>query len=166
MKAWWLAQSERDRRILLIGAVVVVLAAFYSLLWDPLHQRGDKYRQLIAEQAQTLQWMRQSSLTAKQLMAAPTARTARAKPKRTGTLLSLVDRQARRAGLGSGLKRVEPAGKDRVRLWFDEVSFDQLVRWIGTLEKDYGADVASATLDRGKTAGRVNARLVIEGRDQ
>lgn len=159
MKEWWLAQSERDRRILAIGAVVATVAAFYSLLWEPLHQRSSKYQQLIQEQTQLLQWMQQRSTEAKQLMAGSPNRP---KSKQGGTLLSLVDEQARKAGLGKGLKRVEPAGKGQVRLWFEEVAFNKLASWLGTLEKTYGTQVDSAVIDRGTSPGQVNARLVIK----
>lgn len=159
MKDWWLQQSPRDRRILLIGSVFVGLALFYLLLWQPLHQKRDHYRQQIGEQRQLLQWMKQRSVEAKSLMAGAAGP---ARQAYNGSLLSLVDKQARRAGLSSGIKRVEPAGKDQVRLWFEGVDFNRLVRWLGALEKKFGTDVDSAVIDHTATIGRVNARLVMK----
>lgn len=159
MKDWWQEQSARDRRILRIGSIFLVLALIYLLLWQPLHQKRDKYRQQITEQRQLLQWMHERSAEAKALMKQPGSQ--RHQPIK-GSLLSLVDKEARKAGLGKGLKRVEPAGTDQVRLWFDAVEFNRLVAWLGSLENKFGTRIDSAVIDRTETVGRVNARLVIK----
>lgn len=158
MKDWWREQSPRDRRVLLIGSIFTSFALVYMLLWEPLHQQRDRYRQQIDEQRQLLHWMNERSVEAKLLMARSGGP---ATPASSGSLLSLVDKQARAAGLGKGLKRVEPAGKNQVRLWFDGVDFNLLVTWLGSLEEKFGADVDSAVIDHTDTIGRVNARLVI-----
>lgn len=160
MKAWWLAQSPRDRRILTIGGLFVVVAVFYSLLWEPLQQRHSKYQLQIQEQRQLLQWMQERSAEAKRLMAQTPSQGAL--PKRQGSLLSLVDRLAKKAGLGDGLKRVEPVGKTGVRLWIEDVEFTRLSNWLNTLSSQHGAEVDNAVIDRGEAPGRVNARLLIK----
>jgi len=163
MKDWWLAQSPRDRRILAIGGVFVVIAIFYGLLWDPIHQRHGKYQRQILEQRQLLQWMQARGAEAKQLMShSPTQSS---KPKHQGSLLSLVDRLAKQAGLGDGLKRVEPVGKTGVRLWLEDVDFNHLSQWLDTLSGQHGAEVDTAAIDRAESPGRVNARLLIKWSD-
>ena len=167
MKDWWLAQSPRDRRILAIGSMFVVVAIFYSFLWEPLYQRHAKYQLQIQEQHQLLQWMQERSAEAKQLMTRSPAHspTQRSKPKRKGSLLSLVDRLAKKAGLGDGLKRVEPVGRSGVRLWLEDVEFTHLSDWLNTLSSQHGAEVDSAAIDRAEAPGRVNARLLIQWGD-
>jgi len=167
MKDWWLAQSPRDRRILAIGGVFVVVAIFYSFLWEPLHQRHAKYQQQIQEQRQLLQWMQARSAEAKQLMSHSPSHSPsqRSKPKHQGSLLSLVDRLAKQAGLGDGLKRVEPVGKTGVRLWLEDVEFSHLSQWLDTLSGQHGAEVDTAAIDRAESPGRVNARLLIKWGD-
>lgn len=159
MKEWWQQQSPRDRRILRIGSIVVAIAMIYLLVWQPLHQRRDKYRQQITDQRQLLQWMHERSAEARVLMKQPGGQ--HHQPIK-GSLLSLVDKEARRAGLGKGLKRVEPAGTDQVRVWFDAVEFSRLVAWLGSLENSFGTRIESAVIDRTETPGQVNARLVIK----
>ena len=160
MKDWWQEQSPRDRRILLIGSVFAGFALLYLLLWQPMHQQRDKYRQQIIDQRQLLQWMQQRSVEAKALMKQPAGSGSHQPIK--GSLLSLVDKEARRAGLGKGLKRVEPAGNDQVRLWLESVEFKRLIIWLGGLETKYGTRIESAAIDRTDTLGQVNARLVIK----
>ena len=158
MKEWWQEQSPRDRRILRIGSIFGGFVLVYLLLWQPLHQQRDKYRQQITDQRQLLQWMHARSAEAKALMKQPDGQ--RHQPIK-GSLLSLVDKEARRAGLGKGLKRVEPAGTDQVRLWFDAVEFNRLVAWLGSMESKFGTRIESAVIDRTEAIGQVNARLVI-----
>jgi general secretion pathway protein M len=161
MKEWWQEQSQRDRRIVRIGAIFASIALLYLLLWQPLHQQRDKYRQQITDQRQLLQWMHQRSAEARALMKQPGGQSGQPRQPIIGSLLSLVDKQARKAGLGKGLKRVEPAGADQVRLWFDAVEFSRLVAWLGSLESEYGTRIESAVIDRTEAVGQVNARLVI-----
>lgn len=160
MKDWWLAQSPRDRRILAIGGLFVVVAVFYSFLWEPLQARNAKYHQQIQEQRQLLQWMQERGAEAKRLMTR--SPTPGAKPKREGSLLSLVDRLAKKAGLGDGLKRVEPVGKTGVRVWIEDVEFSRLINWLNTLSSQHGAEADNAVIDRGDMPGRVNARILVQ----
>ena len=157
MKDWWHEQSARDRRILLFGSIFLGIALTYLLLWEPLHTQQRRYHQQISEQQQLLSWMQRSSAEAKSLLHA----SGTARPAASGTLLSMVDKEARSAGLGKGLKRVEPSGKDQVRLWFDGVDFNRLITWLGGIEKKFGSQLDSAVIDRTDTVGRVNARMVI-----
>ena len=57
------------------------------------------------------------------------------------------------------MKRIEPQGDDKLRVQFEQVDFNQLIRWLGSLEQEYGVIIASVTLDRQSEAGRFDARL-------
>jgi general secretion pathway protein M len=81
------------------------------------------------------------------------------------SLLAVTDSTARAGGLGDALKRVEPEGRDNVRVWLDGASFDVLLKWLATLSTTHGIQVDSATLERSETAGRVNARLTLLATD-
>ena len=78
----------------------------------------------------------------------------------------MADSTARSNGLGAALKRVEPEGSRNVRVWLENASFDQVMKWLGTLNTTYGIRTDSASLERVADAtGRVNARLSLQAPD-
>ena len=77
----------------------------------------------------------------------------------TESLVVLVDRTTRAAGLGSHLKRNEPEGEAGIRLRFEDVPFDGLVDWLAGLQSTQAVGVVAATVDPGQAPGRVTANL-------
>ncbi len=59
------------------------------------------------------------------------------------------------------MRRVEPEGSGRVRLWFEKVSFEGLMAWLAELDGRYGARVENITLDRDESPGQVQSRVVL-----
>jgi general secretion pathway protein M len=84
-------------------------------------------------------------------------------PARDESLLVFVDRTARSAGLGPAVKRVEPQGVNQLQMRLEQVSFDQMLRWLGNLEQEHGITLINAVVDRQTESGRVDARLVLQG---
>ena len=161
MKSWWNSLNERERWLVAGSAVLVPLFLSYTLIWQPFHNRLQNLRQTVALQRQELAWMRQAAVEIKQLGGT----TSSSRPRRQGqqSLLTLVDQSARTAGLGTALKRIEPQGEDKLRVQFEQVGFDQLIHWLGSLEQDYGVTLVNATVDRQTESGRVDARLILQG---
>ncbi len=167
MKTWWITLSVRERWILIGGSVVSIVLLFYALIWYPFQKQVATLQQTVMEQRAEVTWMRQAAREVQRLTQAATV-----PPPIAGlsgrSLLSLVDQTAREAGLGSALKRVEPQGTDQLRVQLDEVSFDALTRWLIVIEHQYGVVIDSLIMDRlrvdrPENAGRVNARLVLQG---
>ena len=158
MKAWWEGLSSRERLLTAGGAMLVLALLLYALAWQPFQASHRRLRQSVAEQRAELAIMRQMAREIKQLG------ESNGKPLATEgrSLLTLVDQTARAAGLGAALKRVTPQGEDRLGVQFDAVEFDKLVPWLGALERDHRIVIVNLSVDRA-TAGRVNARLIVQG---
>ena len=80
---------------------------------------------------------------------------------REQSLLTLVDQLGKSAELGKAPTRMQPEGDTEVKVWFEDVPFDALVRWMNTLESRYGMQISAAELERRAGAGLVNARLTV-----
>jgi general secretion pathway protein M len=159
MKQWWQGLEPGEQRLLRIGGLFLIGVLLYLLAWEPVQRQHQRSLEQVAEQRALLQWMRERALEAQQLRAASSS-LGHPKQARQGSLLSVIDRGARAAGLGKAMKRVEPAGGNKARVWLESVSFDPLVTWLGELQAKHGIGVDSMTIDRGTTPGRVDARLV------
>jgi len=161
MAGWWNKLSERERQILAIGAVVVVLLIGWAFVWHPLARARVQMQARVAQQSSDLAWMRQSAAE----LTALRAKGARGKVDRQGkSLFALADVTARGAGLGAALKRVEPAGTGpkSVRVSFEGANFDALSGWLDALSRDFGVQAVDLSADRVEGVGLVNARVVLE----
>lgn len=159
MKAWLASLEPRERLMVYVAAGLFALLLAYLLLLRPFHTGYDKLKSGVEEQRETLQWMQQSAARVKQLQRAG-ARVGGGLGGRS--LLSATDTEARAAGLGPSLKKVEPDGSHGVRVWLDGAKFDDMVGWLETMGSRYGADVDTITLERGASPGLVNARLNLQ----
>jgi len=156
MNAWWQTLSSRERIVLISAASVITLVVFFLGIWEPLTKKVNILRQTVAEERKQAAWMEQAALEVR-------ARQGKdAKKKSTGeSLLTVIDRSARKAGMGANLNRIEPEGKDKVRLWLNNISFETIISWLVELNQFERIISESVVADRQSTPGRINARLVL-----
>jgi len=80
---------------------------------------------------------------------------------RAGSLLTAVDRAAKKAGIAPAIRHIESSGEAGARVRVEGAAFDDLLLWLGDL-RVMGVRVAGITIERQKTSGRVNATVVLE----
>lgn len=158
MKDWLAGLEPRERMLVYAAAALIGLLLVYAVVIAPLYSRYDKLVDSVDQQRETVQWMQQNAVTIRRLKGAgPGAGQGLA----GRSLLSVADSEARTATLGPALKRVEPEGKDAVRVWLDGASFDALVAWLEVMSSRYAADVDTISIERAGAPGLVNARLTL-----
>ena len=80
----------------------------------------------------------------------------------SGSLLSLVDSEAKRRKLGDALKRVQPDGSEAVRVWFEDAAFDTVLIWLDELYSRHGVEVAEMVVDAENKPGKAKLRLSLK----
>jgi len=159
MNTWWEGLSSQERLMVTFGLGVILAVTLFLVVWEPFYGHLRVLRQTVAEERVQMVWMAQAALEVASLRGVTIATE-----KHTGgSLLALVDRSARAAGMGAGLSRVEPEGKDKVRIWLNDITFNALIPWLTELNKTQGVTPESLVVDRQPTLGRVNVRLVLVG---
>lgn len=162
MKEWWERLNERERWMVTAGAALTLLLLVYALVWQPFQNRLKGLRQAVAQQTADLAWMQQAAQEIKRLEQASSGAEKTSGSDRR-SLLTLVDQTAKSAGLGSAVKRVEPQGEDKLRVQLEQVGFDKMIVWLGTLRQQHGVVATNVTVDRQGDSGEVNARLILQG---
>lgn len=157
MKAWWENLGARERGLIVVGTVLIMMLLSYVLAWEPLRNSDRRLRQNVAERRADLAWMRQAAEEIKRLGGAGAARPV----ADNRSLLTLVDQTARAAGLGAALKRVAPQGDDKLSAQLDGAEFDKLIPWLSGLERDQAIAIISLNVDRTDAPALVNARIVL-----
>lgn len=127
MQSLWLARSEKERRLMLLGTLMVVPLLFYAIVWQPLASRVSHWEHVLPRQRAALAVMRREASMVRSLRAhvghAPTG---------TG-LLSLIEQQAQGAAIGGTLGELSPRGAHKAEAVFTKVPFNALVRFLADL---------------------------------
>jgi len=153
---WYGALSEREQRMVLAAAAFVGIAVLYLVLVLPFHTLSVKRAARVEKKSADLAWMRQ---VAPQVAAATASGAGRAASGES--LVVLVDRTARQAGLGPALRDQSPNGANSLRLRMESASFDSLVAWLAELQQHHGVTIEAANVDVGSAPGLVNASVTI-----
>jgi type II secretory pathway component PulM len=147
--------SERERRMVTLGAIAVVLILIVAIVL-PLNSTVAKAQNRVAQKQADLIWMQR---TIPELAAAGPAIP---RPEQSQeSLLITVDRTARESGLAKSLTSSEPSGTG-LRIRLEKAPFDIVVGWLARLADQNGVRVESASIDKSGDAGVVNAGLVLQ----
>jgi general secretion pathway protein M len=143
--------SERDRRMLLIGGVIIAVLLVYVVI--QLDSSVSSAHKRINKKVEDLAWIQTA---APEIMAAgPVGNTG------SESLLVIIDRSARESGLGGALAGSEPSGPGALSVRLQKASFDTLITWLGRLAQQNGIRVDSASIDSAGSPGLVNAAIVL-----
>jgi len=158
MKDWFEALEPRERLFVGIGTIVVAIALFWGLIWMPL----DKGHRDALDRVTTWE---QSLAELRPLASQPqpvNGTQSRPSVSPTQSPVIIVDTTLRNRSLGQP-KRSQPT-PNGIRVEFENVSFDDLVLWLGDLSNQYGMEVQAGSLSVATQAGpgRINATLTLE----
>jgi len=149
LEAWYAGLNPREQMIVRVGAIAAgaLLVVGLVLRMHGVVQGAEK--RLAGKRADAAYI--QSVLP--ELRAAP--------PPADGgqSLVTVVDRTTRDAGLAMNLKGTEPSGVSGVRVRFEGAGFEPLVTWMLRIQQEYGLTIQAATLEKTDAPGRVNASL-------
>jgi general secretion pathway protein M len=156
VRAWVDSLADRERKLVIAAASVGGVALLYLLFVLPMQSMTAHRVARVEKKSADLAWMRQ---------VAPLVTAAAASggvPAKTGeSLVVLVDRTAREAGLGAALRDQSPNGDAGLRLRLESAAFDTLIRWLGQLQQGHGVRIESANFDATASPGLVNATLTL-----
>jgi general secretion pathway protein M len=147
--------NERERRMVMIGGLCTVLLLIFGVILPLDHSVARAEARISAKQAD-LAWMHEA--TPELLAAGPAV----APPGNAQSMLVVVDRSAREAGLGKSLTSSEPSGPGGLQVRLEKASFDAVVAWLARLSEEQGIRVESATMDNAGQPGIVNAGVVLK----
>ena len=154
VREWFDNLSERERNLVYAAGALVGVALVYLVLVLPFQASGKRMAARVQQKTADLAWMQAS---------APQAMAAVGVAQAGGgeSLVVLVDRTAREAGLGASLRDQSPDGNNGLRLQIEGASFDTLVTWLANLQQQHGVSIESATIGAA-APGLVNATLSLK----
>ena len=160
MKDWFTTLQQREQIVVVAGAVVVLIAIFYSLVWEPLDSGHKDLSAAVTRWERSLAELK--PLKGLQTSASGNAPVVSNASQQTPVVI--VDLTLRARGLDRSLKRSQPTTSNGIRVEFDNVAFDELVLWLGDLSSQYAMQVTSGSMSTTAQSapGRINATFTLE----
>lgn len=160
MRAWFEGLESREQLFVSLGAVVVIAALFYGLVWAPLDRNHDAMAKSVADWHRSLAELGPLKGMAQTSNKAPGSAGAASQQ----APIIIVDQSLRSRQLEQFRRRSQPTSSNGIRVEFENVAFDDLVLWLGDLSDQYSMHVQAGSLSKGSQsgAGRVNATLTLE----
>jgi general secretion pathway protein M len=155
LRDWLRNLSGRERNLVYVAGLLLGIAAIYVIVVLPVTGLHKRLESRVDRKSADVAWMRQ---VAPQVAAAAAAGGAAASNE---SLVVLVDRTARQAGLGAALRDQSPNGPNGLRLRLEAAPFDVLVTWLAVLREQYGVGVEAASVDSTSAPGLVNASVTL-----
>lgn len=157
LRRWFMSLEQRERRILTGGAVILLAVVVYGAILTPFAHSKAALATQVSEQRALLAWMRPAAAQIQALGGSQPA----ALP--AGSLLATINREASAAGLGNALRQVQQQNDGSIRVQLEAASFDTMLHWLGDLHQHFGINVSDMSVQRGSSAGMVNANLSLQG---
>ncbi|MBU2179922.1 MAG: type II secretion system protein M [Gammaproteobacteria bacterium] len=149
LKLWWASLQPREQRLVGIGGVVLIIGAFYWLLWQPLHQSRTTQQQAATSAQAQLIWL-QSQL--------PKLSQQSNSVRSSASLTEVVSQTSRNFQVQ--VSRMQPQN-EQLQLSLEDLAFDQLLRWLHELQFQHGIRLVQLDIATADKPGQVRVRRML-----
>lgn len=154
---YWQHLSLRDRWALGALGVFLLLVLLYAALIRPVHQYQQQALTRYKTNADLVSWIDQNRAR----LETPNVNQAQISNRRGRTSVAVLTESARDYQLA--IARIEPKDQASVRIWLDNVKFNDLITWFGVLHEQYGIAIQEISVDQTETPGMVRANVIFRG---
>ncbi|MBY0545451.1 MAG: type II secretion system protein M [Gammaproteobacteria bacterium] len=158
MQQWWETLALREKRIVLIGGVLLVFFVLYELVLMPIHHGLMNMQSAVQQDQALLDWMNRTSAEIKQLQGT----SVNGQLVGTQALLTTTDQSVRNSAIAHNLTSIQQNNNNTVDVKFDRVSFDALTQWMVSLRELYGIEAKQVLISRLDNQGTVQAAITLE----
>ncbi len=161
MKAWFMALSERERNLVLIGSFALLVLLLYFYGWKPLQRyKADLARDINAT-LEDRSFIREAQ---QQVTALQQAKQSKRVIDTTTSVQILANPLLQRYQLNQQgvLVRSEAKSRNAVSLKLENANFDALMQFIGDMEQEYNIKASNMMLIPTPTTGLTGVDLTLE----
>jgi|TARA_B110000908_G_scaffold116368_1_gene136435 general secretion pathway protein M len=155
LKSTFLQLSEREQRLVIISAVLVIVAIFYWGIWSPLNTSLERGQTAVNNQTELLAWVQKNANRAAQLRSSGDNNT-----RFSGSLPQAVNQSASRMKIA--ISRMQPQG-DELQVWIDQAPFNDILSWLQSMEKT-GVSILDIDITASDLPGQVKIRRLKLGK--
>lgn len=158
IKKYWANLQARERKVISIGAGLLVLFVLYFYVWEPWHKSIANYRETLPQKRADLQWMKAQSDWVARMQGVDTGEPVR---EQGLPLLTVVEKTAQQSGLRANIKQMTPGDRSHeVKIWLSQVNFDKWLRWVEQMKLQDSIEVKAVDVQQ-VDAGIVEVRATL-----
>ena len=147
-------ELERKEKLAILALLVfLALLTFFLLVWLPIYEYKEKQRDYYEKSLDLLLYLRSTEEEARIVKGVGSKRMS------GQTLLTKVTRTAKTAGIQPA--RLQPEGNDSVSIWFDSVSYRELMLFLERLESREAIYIIQLSIDKGNQSGKISSRVTV-----
>jgi len=148
--------APRERYMLLGMTVFLAIILVYFVLVNPAINAAADAKQMLTNKQTLIQWMKSNESKVTQLRK---QNGASSKPTTSQSFLALVNRSSSQYSVP--LKRYEPEGQNKLRVWVEDVPFNGLISWLNELKAKNAINVVNISIDAQKEPGIISAKIIL-----
>lgn len=148
----------RDRLALKVLAGVLGLCILYFAMWVPAQTFMKDAENDLSTKQDLLVLVNENKALLKSL-ARQGGQSSGQGALNSQQLVSTVTNLAKKKGLS--LKRFEPSGESKIKVWMDAQSFDKMVGWLDELKRSFNVRVEQISVEGEDKAGLVSVRMTL-----
>ena len=149
------ALTEREQKLVIASAIMVLVALFYFIIWAPLNAALDREQKLLDNQQSLLVWVKDTAARAQQLR-----RSTGGKQAFSGSLPQAVNRTTSQHDIA--ISRMQPQGEE-LQVWVDQAPFNNVLAWLKAMES-MGVVILQADIAEADVKGHIKIRRLQLGK--
>ena len=147
-------ELERKEKLAILALLVFLsFLTFFLLVWLPIYEYREKQRDSYQRSLDLLLYLQSTEEEARSVKVEGSNRMS------GQTLLTKVTRTAKTAGIQPS--RLQPEGNDSVSIWFDSVSYRELMLFLERLQLREAIYVIQLSIDKGNQSGIISSRVTV-----
>ncbi|HYW75200.1 MAG TPA: type II secretion system protein M [Gammaproteobacteria bacterium] len=155
LRSWFDGLAPRERRLLIVGGIAIVLMVVYFAVVTPVRSAHSRLMNDVQQKQQLLALINRS---AGRIQSAG-ASGGHLKPGES--VFAATSAAIQSSPISGAVQRLEQTRNGGVRLSLSGVDFDALVQWLGTLSRQDGIVAIRATIQQSSNPGTVDAKLTL-----
>ena len=147
-------ELERKEKLAILAlSVFLAFLMFFLVIWLPIYEYREKQRDSYQRSLDLLLYLQSTEEEARSVKVEGSKRMS------GQTLLTKVTRTAKTAGIQPS--RLQPEGNDSVSIWFDSVSYRELMLFLERLESREAIYIIQLSIDKGNQSGKISSRVTV-----
>ncbi len=160
MKEWWDNLALREKQILSLGLLAILMLIFYIFIYSPLNDRVTTLREQIIHDQELMFWMQDADKRIQLLE--KNAQPPQPTIHETGSLLSIVQKEINHTSLVGALTQIHQVDANSIQLSFQKVDFDKLMAWLIQLTSHHALTISQMGVVPSSSPGVVAADFILK----
>lgn len=148
--------NAQKQRAVISCAIIVMLSSIYLFAITPIYKAIDNCAARITQKKQDLAWMNAMSGQLSSLDSNQSTVNSQ-----SVSIVSQVANLAAGSAIAAGLTGQTPTGQNGTKVQLENINFDDLILWLGQLQKLNGIRIDEAEISQIDYAGLVNATVAL-----